>query len=108
VYDRIRENLRRFPRRDLTEVINISLNETLSRTLLTSVTTILAVFSLIIFGSPIIQDFAIALAVGVLVGTYSSLYVASPMIIALQKWLPVDIREDAAPLQRGANHGARL
>lgn len=108
VYDRIRENLRRFPRRDLVEVINISLNETLSRTLLTSVTTLLAVLSLIIFGSPIIQDFAIALAVGVLVGTYSSIYIASPLIVTLQKWLPVDIREDSAPLQRGANHGARL
>jgi len=96
VYDRIRENLHRFPRRDLSEVINVSLNETLSRTLLTSVTTMLAVISLIVFGGPIIQDFAIALAVGVFVGTYSSIYVASPMIIALQKWLPVDVRETAS------------
>jgi len=96
VYDRIRENLHRFPRRDLEELINISLNETLSRTLLTSVTTILAVFSLIFLGGPIIQDFGIALAVGVLVGTYSSIYVASPMILALQKWLPVDVRETAS------------
>jgi len=108
VYDRIRENLRRFPRWDLTEVINISLNETLSRTLLTSITTLLAVLSLIIFGSPIIQDFAIALAVGVLVGTYSSIYIASPMILVLQKWLPVDVRDDVAPQARGANHGAQL
>jgi len=96
VYDRIRENLHRFPRRDLKELINVSLNETLSRTLLTSVTTILAVFSLIFLGGPIIQDFGIALAVGVLVGTYSSIYVASPMILALQKWLPVDVRETAS------------
>lgn len=96
VYDRIRENLHRFPRRDLGEVINVSLNETLSRTLLTSVTTMLAVVSLIVLGGPILQDFAIALAVGVLVGTYSSIYVASPMILALQKWLPVDIRETTA------------
>jgi len=96
VYDRIRENLHRFPRRDLAEVINLSLNETLSRTLLTSVTTMLAVISLIVLGGPILQDFAIALAVGVIVGTYSSIYVASPMIIALQKWLPVDIRESTS------------
>jgi preprotein translocase subunit SecF len=96
VYDRIRENLHRFPRRDLEQLINVSLNETLSRTLLTSVTTILAVFSLIFLGGPIIQDFGIALAVGVLVGTYSSIYVASPMILALQKWLPVDVRETAS------------
>ncbi len=108
VYDRIRENLHRFPRRDLAEVINISLNETLSRTLLTSITTMLAVFALIIFGSPIIQDFAIALAVGVLIGTYSSIYVASPLILSLQRWLPVDIREESAAKPRAANHGARL
>jgi preprotein translocase SecF subunit len=93
VYDRIRENLHRYPRRDLAELINLSLNETLSRTLLTSVTTMLAVGSLILLGGPILQDFAIALAVGVIVGTYSSIYVASPMILALQKWLPVDVRE---------------
>jgi preprotein translocase subunit SecF len=108
VYDRIRENLRRFPRRDLTEVINISLNETLSRTLLTSITTLMAVGCLIVFGSPIIQDFAIALCVGVIVGTYSSIYVASPMILTLQKWLPVDVRQDSAPQVRSANHGAQL
>jgi len=93
VYDRIRENLHRFPRRDLTEVINLSLNETLSRTVLTSVTTMLAVIALIVLGGPIIQDFAIALGVGVLVGTYSSIFVASPMILALQRWLPVDVRD---------------
>ena len=96
VYDRIRENLHRFPRRDLAEVINISLNETLSRTLLTSVTTILAVISLMVFGGPIIQDFALALGVGVLIGTYSSIYVASPLIIALQRWLPVDVRDQSS------------
>lgn len=96
VYDRIRENLHRYPRRDLAEVINVSLNETLSRTLLTSVTTMLAVISLIVLGGPILQDFAIALAVGVVVGTYSSIYVASPMILVLQKWLPVDVRETSS------------
>ncbi len=91
VYDRIRENLDRFPRRDLGEVINISLNETLSRTLLTSVTTLLAVLALMFFGGSIIADFALALLVGVFVGTYSSIFVASPMILTLQKWLPVEV-----------------
>jgi preprotein translocase subunit SecF len=112
VYDRIRENLRRFPRRDLSEVINVSLNETLSRTLLTSITTLIAVSALMIFGGPILADFALALFIGVLVGTYSSIYIASPMIIGLQRWLPVDIvsDEDAArtATRRGEAHGARL
>ena len=106
VFDRIRENLRRFPRRDLSEVINISLNETLSRTLLTSITTLIAVTALMTLGGPIIRDFAIALGVGVLVGTYSSIYVASPMILALQKWLPVDVRDASGAAKKGT--GARL
>lgn len=91
VYDRIRENLIRFPRRDLGEVVNVSLNETLSRTLLTSLTTLGAVGALMVFGGPIIADFSLALAIGVLVGTYSSIFVASPMILFLQKWLPVEV-----------------
>ena len=110
VFDRIRENLRRFPRRDLTELINVSLNETLSRTLLTSITTLLAVTMLIIFGGPIIRDFALALAIGVVIGTYSSVYVASPMIVVLQRWLPVEIRDDSAELKArsSANYGAQI
>lgn len=91
VYDRIRENLRRYPRRDLGEVINVSLNETLSRTLLTSVTTLMAVTALMVFGGPVIRDFSLALLIGVLIGTYSSIFVASPMILFLQKWLPVEV-----------------
>jgi preprotein translocase subunit SecF len=94
VYDRIRENLRRFPQRDLGEVINVSLNETLSRTLLTSMTTLLAVVALMVLGGPIIADFALALMIGVVVGTYSSVYVASPLILSLQRWLPVEIPSD--------------
>ena len=91
VYDRIRENLQRYPRRDLGEVINVSLNETLSRTLLTSITTLMAVVALMVFGGPIIRDFSFALLIGVVVGTYSSIFVASPMILFLQKWLPVEV-----------------
>jgi preprotein translocase subunit SecF len=94
VYDRIRENLRRFPKRDLGEVINVSLNETLSRTILTSVTTLLAVAALMILGGAIIADFALALMIGVVIGTYSSVFVASPLILSLQRWLPVEIPPD--------------
>ncbi len=99
VYDRIRENLIRFPRRDLSEVVNVSLNETLSRTVLTSVTTLAAVIALMIFGGPIIADFSLALLIGVIIGTYSSLFVASPMSLFLQTWLPVEVpvEEETAP-----------
>jgi len=102
VYDRIRENLIRFPRRDLGEVVNVSLNETLSRTVLTSVTTLAAVIALMIFGGPIIADFSLALLIGVIIGTYSSLFVASPMILFLQKWLPVEVPvdEEAEPARK--------
>ena len=89
VYDRIRENVRRYKRKDLTWIVNTSVNECLSRTLLTSATTFLVVLMMVIFGGPILRGFAVALLAGVVVGTYSSIYVASPAIIALQRWLPV-------------------
>ena len=82
VYDRIRENLRRFRRRKLEEVMNASINETLSRTLLTSSTTLIVVVALFILGGGVIHDFAFALLIGILVGTYSSIFVASPIILA--------------------------
>ncbi len=89
VYDRIRENVRRYKRKDLTWIVNTSINECLSRTLLTSATTFLVVLMMAIFGGPILRGFAVALLAGILVGTYSSIYVASPAILALQRWLPV-------------------
>jgi preprotein translocase subunit SecF len=85
VFDRIRENSRKYHRNPLTFIINRSVNETLSRTILTSLTTLIVVVSLFILGGGIIHDFAFAMIVGVLVGTYSSIYVASPIIIALQE-----------------------
>lgn len=101
VYDRIRENLIRFPKRDLGEVINVSLNETLSRTLLTSITTLMAVAALMVFGGAIIADFSLALFIGVVVGTYSSIFVASPLILFLQRWLPVEVPvEEVEPAER--------
>ena len=81
VFDRIRENLRRFRRRRFDEVINASINETLSRTILTSTTTLIVVLALLFFGGGVIHDFAFAIFIGVLVGTYSSIFVASPILL---------------------------
>jgi len=84
VFDRIRENLRKYHRNKLDFIINRSVNETLSRTILTSVTTLVVVVSLFVLGGGIIHDFAFALIVGILIGTYSSIYVASPILLAWQ------------------------
>lgn len=81
VFDRIRENVARFPKRPLEEVINLSINESLSRTILTSVTTFLVVFALFMLGGDIIVDFAFAMLIGLVVGTYSSVFVASPVVL---------------------------
>ncbi|MEL6545824.1 MAG: protein translocase subunit SecF, partial [Myxococcota bacterium] len=85
VYDRIRENAVRYRGRALRDLVNTSLNQTLSRTLITSITTLLATASLLVFGGGIVRDFAIALTVGVLIGTYSSIAVASPVYIFLRE-----------------------
>jgi len=84
VFDRIRENLRKYHKNPLEFIINRSVNETLGRTILTSGTTLAVVVTLFFLGGGIIQDFAFAMIVGVLIGTYSSVYVASPIILALQ------------------------
>jgi SecD/SecF fusion protein len=88
VFDRIREDLRLYRGRGLSypEIMNLSINQTLSRTLLTSGTTLIVVIVLFLFGGEVINDFAFALIVGVLVGTYSSVFVASPVVHYLQKW----------------------
>ncbi len=83
VFDRIRENLRKFKTMGIEDLLNQSLNQTLSRTLLTSVTTLLALFAIFVFGGAVIRDFAFALIWGVFVGTYSSVYVASPVVMML-------------------------
>lgn len=81
VFDRIRENLRKRLRIPLEELINHSLNQVLSRTVVTSLTTFLVVFSIFLFGGEVLRDFAFALMMGVIVGTYSSIFVASPLLI---------------------------
>ena len=95
VLDRIRENFRKMRRGSSAEIINASINQTLTRTLMTSGTTLLAVVALLIFGGAIIQGFSLALVIGILVGTYSSIYVASAM--ALELGLS---REDLLPKAR--------
>ena len=81
VYDRIRENIRRTPKEMLAVVVNDSINQTLSRTILTSGTTLIVVACLFILGGEVIHDFSFALLVGVVVGTYSSIYIASPVLL---------------------------
>ncbi len=86
VFDRIRENLRTMRRENLSVVVNRSINQTLSRTVLTSGLTFLTVLSLFIFGGEVLNGFSFALVIGILVGTYSSIAVAAPMLVAYQDW----------------------
>jgi len=88
VFDRIRENLGKFRKKQLEEIINLSITETLSRTLITSGTTLIVVLTLFILGGEIIHDFSFALLVGVLIGTYSSIFVASPLTVFFTKLAP--------------------
>jgi len=84
IFDRIRENLRKYHKKPLEIILNRSINETLSRTILTSITTLFVVVTLFVMGGGIIHDFAFALIIGVAVGTYSSVFVASPILLAWQ------------------------
>ena len=80
IYDRIRENLSRFSSLNISEISNTSINETLSRTVITSVTTLLALFSIFLLGGSILKGFSFAMIVGVIIGTYSSIFVAAPIL----------------------------
>ena len=81
VFDRVRENLRKFKKRSLIEVMNLSINETMSRTVMTSVTTLLALISLFVLGGDVIRGFVLAMIWGVVVGTYSSIFIASAILL---------------------------
>ena len=83
VFDRVRENLRKYKKKSLAEVLNLSINETLSRTMMTSVTTLLALVSLYVLGGDVIRGFVFAMIWGVIVGTYSSVFVASAILLYL-------------------------
>jgi preprotein translocase SecF subunit len=80
VSDRIRENLRKFKRMDLDELLNISINETLSRTILTGVTAIAGILALLIFGGEVLRNFSFAMLLGIVIGTYSSIFIAAPLL----------------------------
>lgn len=84
VFDRIRENLRKKVSTNLKEVLNISINETLSRTIITSLTTLFSAVALLIFGGEVLRSFSIAITLGVIIGTYSSIFIASPLLIAMK------------------------
>lgn len=93
VFDRVRENLRKYKRKNLYEILNRSINETLPRTLLTSVTTLAATVSLLVFGSEVIAGFAQMMTFGIVVGTFSSIYIASPILLAIERrWPGEDVR----------------
>ncbi len=94
IYDRIREDRRKLYGKSFVDIVNTSLNESLSRTLVTSLTTLLVVVCLFIFGGEVIKDFAFALMIGVVVGTYSSMYIASPLVV---EW---NIRDEARRRRR--------
>jgi len=93
VFDRIRENLKQFRKRtDYPSTINMSVNEVLSRTIITSITTLTVVLTLLVFGGEVLFDFALALALGILVGTYSSVFVASPILVEWEKRAPKRVK----------------
>jgi preprotein translocase SecF subunit len=83
VYDRVRENLRKYKKMDISELLDIAINQTLSRTVMTSVTTLLALIALYTLGGEVIRGFTFAMIWGVLVGTYSSIFIAAPLLIRL-------------------------
>ena len=84
IYDRVRENLKKYSDIKIFELTNISINETLSRTIITSITTLLALFSIFFFGGQILKGFSLAMILGVFFGTYSSIYIANPILVYLK------------------------
>jgi preprotein translocase subunit SecF len=89
VFDRVRENLRLKRGTEFSKLVNTSINETLSRTVITGTTTLLVLLSLIFLGGEVIRDFAITLFVGIIIGTYSSIFVAAPIVLEWHRWKPI-------------------
>ncbi|MBZ5567773.1 MAG: protein translocase subunit SecF [Acidobacteriia bacterium] len=98
VFDRIRENVKLLRRESLAEIVDRSINQTLSRTVLTSGLTFLTVLSLYLFGGEVLHGFSLALVIGIIIGTYSSIFIASPMLVAYQDWRLRRARGLAAPV----------
>ena len=94
IYDRVRENLRKFSDIKIYELTNISINETLSRTIITSATTLLALVSIYLFGGEILKGFSLAMIMGVVFGTYSSIYIANPILVKLRVSQKTILKED--------------
>ena len=94
IFDRVRENLKKYSDIKIFELTNISINETLSRTIITSVTTLLALFSIFFFGGEILKGFSFAMILGVFFGTYSSIYIANPILVFLQVSQKTILKED--------------
>ena len=94
IFDRVRENLRKYSDIKIYELTNISINETLSRTLITSITTLLALLSIFFFGGEILKGFSLAMILGVIVGTYSSIYIANPILIRLNVTQKTILKEE--------------
>ena len=94
IFDRVRENLRKYADVKIFELTNISINETLSRTIITSVTTLLALLSIFIFGGEILKGFSLAMILGVVFGTYSSIYIANTVLVRLRVSQKTVLRED--------------
>ena len=94
IYDRVRENLRKFSEIKIYELTNISINETLSRTIITSATTLLALVSIYLFGGEILKGFSLAMIMGVVFGTYSSIYIANPILVKLRVSQKTILKED--------------
>ena len=94
IFDRVRENLKKFSDIKIFDLTNISINETLSRTIITSVTTLLALISIYVFGGEILKGFSLAMILGVIFGTYSSIYIANPILIYLNVSQKTILRED--------------
>ena len=106
VFDRIRENVRSSKREDILPLVNRSINQTLSRTILTSGLTLLAVLSLYLFGGEVIHGFALVLVVGVIIGTYSSIAIASPVLVFWQQRMSGGLRP-AAGISKGASQARK-
>jgi preprotein translocase subunit SecF len=94
IFDRVRENLKKYADIKIFELTNISINETLSRTIITSVTTLLALLSIYLFGGEILKGFSLAMILGVIFGTYSSIYIANPILVLLKVSQRTILKED--------------
>ena len=94
IFDRVRENLKKYADIKIFDLTNISINETLSRTIITSITTLLALFSIYLFGGEILKGFSLAMILGVIFGTYSSIYIANPILVILKVSQRTIIKED--------------